>query len=76
MADESSFAAVLARLRHKDNEAAAGVFERFAGRLLALARRHLPPRLLQKVDPDDVLQSAFGTGSTHFKSFRLLGFVA
>jgi RNA polymerase sigma-70 factor (ECF subfamily) len=34
-------------------------FERFTGRLIGLARVHLDARLQQKVDPEDVVQSAY-----------------
>ena len=35
------------------------VFERFTRRLVGLARRHLDERLQVKVDPEDVVQSAY-----------------
>jgi RNA polymerase sigma-70 factor (ECF subfamily) len=35
------------------------VFERFAGRLIALTRRQFNQLLARKVDPEDVVQSAF-----------------
>jgi RNA polymerase sigma-70 factor (ECF subfamily) len=44
-----------------DQAAAAHVFRRFAERLLSLARSHLDGRVRQKMDPDDVVQSAFRT---------------
>jgi RNA polymerase sigma-70 factor (ECF subfamily) len=56
-----SFADVMQRLRLADPQAAAAVFERFAERLTALARVRLGERLQAKVDPDDVLQSAYRT---------------
>jgi RNA polymerase sigma-70 factor (ECF subfamily) len=40
-------------------DAAREIFERFAGRLILLARYHLDARLRQKVDPEDVVQSAY-----------------
>lgn len=55
----SSFADVMGRLRAGDARAATQVFERFAQRLIGLARRRLNRRLRNKVDPEDVLQSAF-----------------
>ena len=42
-----------------DDEAAAKVFNRFARRIVGLARRHLHTSLQSKVDPEDVLQSVF-----------------
>jgi RNA polymerase sigma-70 factor (ECF subfamily) len=59
MADDPSFDALMARLQAGDDEAAARVFHRFAGRLIALARSRLGGRVRQKVDPEDVAQSAF-----------------
>lgn len=59
MAPDPSFEDVMARLRAGQNDAATQVFNRFAGRLLALARKRLDPLVLQKVDPEDVVQSVF-----------------
>jgi RNA polymerase sigma-70 factor (ECF subfamily) len=59
MAQDPAFEEVMARLRRGDEEAASQVFQRFAGRLIALARSRLDQRLRQKVDPEDVLQSAW-----------------
>jgi RNA polymerase sigma-70 factor (ECF subfamily) len=58
MAEDRVFIEVMARLRAGDNAAAAEVFRRFANRLIALARTHLDARVRQKVDPEDVMQSA------------------
>ena len=57
MDDES--AALVARWRAGDERAAEGLVGRYTGRLLALARAHLSPRLLARVDPEDVVQSAY-----------------
>lgn len=54
-----SFAVLMDRLRSGEDEAAREVFARFAGRLVGLARRHLDGRLAVKVDPEDVVQSAY-----------------
>jgi RNA polymerase sigma-70 factor (ECF subfamily) len=59
MPAHQSFDDVMGKLRAGDNVAAARVFERYSNRLIALARRRLEPRILQKVDPEDVLQSVF-----------------
>jgi RNA polymerase sigma-70 factor (ECF subfamily) len=59
MASDPSFEDVMARLRAGQNDAATQVFNRFAGRLLALARKQLDPLVLRKVDPEDVVQSVF-----------------
>lgn len=57
MAAEDSFEEVLAQLRRLDDRAASKVFNRFALRLISLARQNLDPRILKKVDPEDVVQS-------------------
>jgi RNA polymerase sigma-70 factor (ECF subfamily) len=59
MAADTSFNDLMARLRNGDDAAAATIFHRFSRQLAALARRHLEGRLRQKVDPEDVLQSAY-----------------
>jgi RNA polymerase sigma-70 factor (ECF subfamily) len=58
MPADDSFAEVMARLRGGDNEAAARVFQQFAGRLIGLARARMDGKLKQKIDPEDVAQSA------------------
>ena len=55
----SSFADVMDRLRSGEDDAARDVFVRFARRLIGLARKHLDGRLAVKVDPEDVVQSAY-----------------
>jgi RNA polymerase sigma-70 factor (ECF subfamily) len=59
MSVSDSFAVLMDRLRSGEDEAAREVFARFAGRLVGLARRHLDARLAVKVDPEDVVQSAY-----------------
>jgi RNA polymerase sigma-70 factor (ECF subfamily) len=61
MSDDKAFSQILAGLRAGDEEAAASVFRRFAQRLIALARSRLDTAVRRKVDPEDVLQSAFGS---------------
>ena len=53
---ESEF---LRRLRQGDEQAARRVFERFAGRLTALARTRLSDLVRAQVDPEDIVQSVF-----------------
>jgi RNA polymerase sigma-70 factor (ECF subfamily) len=57
MAD--SFADFLARLEAGDDDAARELFGRYAGQLIALARRRLGDGLQNKLDPEDVVQSAY-----------------
>jgi RNA polymerase sigma-70 factor (ECF subfamily) len=59
MPEDPSFADLLGRLRRGENAAAAVVVDRYARRLIALARAHLDRRILRKEDPEDVLQSVF-----------------
>jgi RNA polymerase sigma-70 factor (ECF subfamily) len=59
MTPENSFVELIARLQARDDDAATRVFQRFACRLIGLARLHLKGRLRQKVDPEDLLVSAF-----------------
>ncbi len=57
MSADPSFNDLMARLRRGDDDAAALVFRRYGHRLIALAANQLGPRLRQKVDPEDILQS-------------------
>jgi RNA polymerase sigma-70 factor (ECF subfamily) len=59
MAGQPSFDDLMTHLRDGRNDAAAQVFQRFANRLIVLARKQLDPKILQKVDPEDVMQSVF-----------------
>jgi RNA polymerase sigma-70 factor (ECF subfamily) len=54
-----SFNDLMSRLRAGQDDAAAQVFQRYAGRLIGLARSRLDRVLRQKVDPEDILQSVF-----------------
>jgi RNA polymerase sigma-70 factor, ECF subfamily len=55
----NSFAEFLARLQSGDDAAAHELFRRFAHQLIALARRRIDAGLRHKVDPEDVVQSAY-----------------
>jgi RNA polymerase sigma-70 factor (ECF subfamily) len=57
--DPASFADLMAQLRDGEERAATVIFQRFAGRLVGLARGRLNADLRRKVDPEDVLQSVF-----------------
>ena len=54
-----SFAEFLARLHSQEDAAARELFDRFARGLIALALRHIAAGLRHKVDPEDVVQSAY-----------------
>jgi RNA polymerase sigma-70 factor (ECF subfamily) len=59
MSVDDSFANLMTRLQSGEDAAAREVFVRFAARLAGLARRHLDARMTAKVDPEDVVQSAY-----------------
>lgn len=59
MTDDESIGDLMARLQAGQDAAAREVFARFTGRLVALARTRLSDRLAGKVDPEDVVQSAY-----------------
>ena|SRR5262245_27034869 len=59
MPTQDSFALLMSRLRSGEDSAAREVFVRFSARLVGLARRHLDARLAVKIDPEDVVQSAY-----------------
>ena len=59
MPADDAFRALMVRLRSGEDAAAREVFERFASRLIALTRRQFNQLLARKVDPEDVVQSAF-----------------
>jgi RNA polymerase sigma-70 factor, ECF subfamily len=59
MTDQDTFTHLMVRLRSGEDAAAREVFERFAGRLVALTRSRFNRLLARKVDPEDVVQSAF-----------------
>jgi RNA polymerase sigma-70 factor (ECF subfamily) len=50
---------LLQQWRAGDQQAAGELFRRYANRLIALARTRLSPRLAQRIDPEDVVQSAY-----------------
>jgi RNA polymerase sigma-70 factor (ECF subfamily) len=59
MTERDSFTALMERLDSGEDAAADEVFRRFAGGLIGLARRRFSRRLAHKVDPEDVVQSAY-----------------
>ena len=56
LADERS-GELVARWHEGDQRAAAELFQRYANRLIALARSRLPNQLAHRVDPEDIMQS-------------------
>ena len=70
-ASNDSFPQFLVRLHARDDEAAREVFRRFTSQLVALARRRFAPRLRHKVDPEDVVQSAYKSFFLRYGQGRL-----
>jgi RNA polymerase sigma-70 factor (ECF subfamily) len=50
---------LVARWQQGDQQAAAELFGRYAARLIGLARSHLSVKLAHRIDPEDVVQSAY-----------------
>jgi RNA polymerase sigma-70 factor (ECF subfamily) len=61
MAQDPTFDELLARLRAGDEDAATAIFNRYVRRLVGLARTRLDPLTRQKVDPEEVANSALGS---------------
>jgi RNA polymerase sigma-70 factor (ECF subfamily) len=59
MPEKHVFDSLIARLRAGDERAAEEVFRRYTRRLVALARIQLRDGVRRKVDPEDVVQSAY-----------------
>ena len=57
--DNEHSADLLALWRQGNQEAAAALFRRYAAQLVALARGRLSAKLAQRIDPEDVVQSAY-----------------
>jgi RNA polymerase sigma-70 factor (ECF subfamily) len=70
MSQSDAFAVLMSRLRAGDDQACAEVFGRFAEQLLRLTRQRLPDSLRPKLDPEDVLQSAFRSFFTRCREGR------
>jgi RNA polymerase sigma-70 factor (ECF subfamily) len=59
VSDNDSFQSLLDGLQSGQQDASTELFERYADRLIRLARGRLNPRMLQKFDAEDVMQSVF-----------------
>jgi DNA-directed RNA polymerase specialized sigma24 family protein len=64
--------ALLARWRDGDQQAAAELFGRYAERLIGLAQRRLSDKLAARVDPEDVVQSVYGSFFAGAKNGRFV----
>ena len=70
-APNDSFPRFLVRLQARNGEAAREVFRRFTSQLIALARRRFTPAFRVKVDPEDVVQSAYKSFFLRYGEGRL-----
>jgi len=59
MSDTPESKVLVSRWRKGDQDAAKQLFDRYASRLVALARRQISQRLASRLDPEDVVQSVF-----------------
>src|SRR5262245_5876065 len=59
MSLSGSFPDLMARLRAGEDAAVQEVLQRFTGQLIALARRQFNAQLRHKIDPEDIVQSAY-----------------
>lgn len=57
--NENQGAELLDRWKSGDEQAAQEIFDRYLSRLTALARTRLSPRMARRVDPEDIVQSAY-----------------
>src|SRR5437879_5530378 len=60
-ADRTDDRDLIAALRAGNESAARELFDRYCERLMRLARRRIGHQMLRRVDPEDVIQSAFRT---------------
>lgn len=56
---------LLNQLGAGESDAATAIFDRYVERLLALARARISPKLRRRIDPDDVVQSAYRSFFVH-----------
>ena len=59
MADDTSFRLLMNELAKGREAAAVEIVERYTAALVAVARREINPQLARRVDPEDVVQSAY-----------------
>ncbi|MCH9654821.1 MAG: hypothetical protein K0U89_13250 [Planctomycetes bacterium] len=58
---------LLQMYQNGQSEAAAAIFDRYVARLIALARSRIGPKLLRRVDAEDIVQSAYRSFFVHAK---------
>lgn len=62
---------LLARLQAGDDAAAEEIFRRYVGRLTVFARARLAPRVAKRIDPEDVVLSAYRSFFVRARDGRL-----
>jgi len=66
--DEAMLPEFLERLKSGSESASREVFDRYCERLMLLARRRIGARMSGRMDPEDVIQSAFRTFFVHVQN--------
>ena len=66
--DEAVLPEFLERLKNGSESASREVFDRYCERLMLLARRRIGARMAGRMDPEDVIQSAFRTFFVHVQN--------
>ncbi len=56
---------LIEQLRDGTNDAATAIYDRYLERLIALARSRLSPKMKRRVDPEDIVQSAYRSFFVH-----------
>ena len=59
---ENESVQLINRWQAGDEQAAEAIFERYVSRLIVLARSRMGPQLQRRIDPEDVLPSAYIVG--------------
>ncbi|HLJ96569.1 MAG TPA: sigma-70 family RNA polymerase sigma factor [Gemmataceae bacterium] len=67
MEREQDFSELMHRLRSGDDTAAVQVFDRFARKLIVLAREHMDDVVRRKVDPEEIVQSVYRSFFTRYR---------
>jgi len=63
---------LLSRVRDGNSRAAGEIFDRYLRRLIELARQRISPKLARRIDPQDVVQSAYRSFFVHAKNEEYL----
>lgn len=63
--DDPTSQELFARYRAGEDRAASEIFDRYVRRLIELARQRISPQLARRVDPEDIVQSAYRSFFIH-----------